>query len=188
MKSLLIKNIEQIGAERVCKITITGVDETKKSMTFYLFIELYAKGNVILTDSELKAMALLRQHTYNENAKCQQNEVYPVHEAAKIFADQIELSNYSITADMISPKLTNSSLVSKLVPCVHQALSDVYLLKNQLKPADKVDLKNSEKLIQTSKQMLELYKTEIPQGGYLYYHQDKQFSFELSPVKLDFVN
>ena len=188
LKNLLIKNIEQIGAERVCKITIAGVDIENKKFTFYLFVELYAKGNIVFTDSDLRILTLLRPHVYNETAKCLPNEIYPVDEAAKIFADKIILTNKELTPDQITPKSTNYSIVTKLVPCVHQSLAEILLLKNNLRPNDKFDFVNTQTILSVCEEILGFYKTQELKTGYLYFEKGNKYSFELSPVKLDFVS
>lgn len=187
LKSLFIKNIEQIGAERVCKITIAGVDEENKKFSYFLFVELYAKGNIIFTDSDLRIITLLRPHVYNDLAKCLPNEIYPVHEAAKIFADKIEINLNELSPEKLTVKSTNLSVVSRLVPCVHQALAETNLVKENLRPNDKFDSKNSQIMIKVAETIRQIYTLSDLKSGYLYFEKDKKYSFELSPVKLDFV-
>lgn len=66
IKDLFLESIEQIGVEWVVKITFKGADKTSKKFTFYLFLEFYAKGNIILTNSDLITLVALREHSYND--------------------------------------------------------------------------------------------------------------------------
>ena len=50
--SARIKSIQQLDSERIVQITFT----TKES-EFHLFIELFSKGNTILTDKDLKIIS-----------------------------------------------------------------------------------------------------------------------------------
>lgn len=56
IKNFRIRKIEQISFERVIKITLEGI-KTK----LFLFIELFSKGNVILTDDKLKIINSLHK-------------------------------------------------------------------------------------------------------------------------------
>lgn len=44
------------------KITFKGADKESKKFTYYLYLEFYAKGNIILTDSENVTLCCLRDH------------------------------------------------------------------------------------------------------------------------------
>jgi len=52
-------------------------------------IELYAAGNVILTDHEYTILSLLRSHKFDETAKIQIKEKYPFTSAAGMTIDTI---------------------------------------------------------------------------------------------------
>ena len=52
-------------------------------------MELYAAGNVILTDHEYTILSLLRSHKFDDTAKIQIKEKYPFTEAAGMTIDTI---------------------------------------------------------------------------------------------------
>ncbi|MEM3154432.1 MAG: NFACT family protein [Candidatus Woesearchaeota archaeon] len=56
-----IAKIEQLGSERIVKITF----ETQRE-TFYLFIELFQNGNIILTDASLKILGAKEERAWKD--------------------------------------------------------------------------------------------------------------------------
>jgi len=46
-----------------------GADKENKAFTFYIYLEFYAKGNIILTDADNMILACLRDHHYSETEK-----------------------------------------------------------------------------------------------------------------------
>ena len=84
LRNLYLDNIEQIGVERVVKLTFKGANKDNTDFTFYLFLELYSQGNIILTDYSLKILACLREHQYDENNIVKMNFNYPVNLAAPL--------------------------------------------------------------------------------------------------------
>ena len=55
--------IEQLGVDRVIDLTFG-----KGESAYHILVELYASGNVILTDHEYTILSLLRSHKFEENA------------------------------------------------------------------------------------------------------------------------
>ena len=55
----------------------------------HLLLELYASGNIILTDHEYNILTLLRTHKYDEDTKCAVKEKYPFTHAANCTIDTI---------------------------------------------------------------------------------------------------
>jgi len=66
---LFVDKIKQIGVERILKITFKGADRSKEEFTFFLYLEFYAKGNIILTDAHDITLACQRIHIYDEENK-----------------------------------------------------------------------------------------------------------------------
>ena len=62
LKSKKITNIKQIGNDRIVKITFGQQEEYK----FYLIIELFSGGNIILTDYKYNIIISLRIHSNNQ--------------------------------------------------------------------------------------------------------------------------
>jgi predicted ribosome quality control (RQC) complex YloA/Tae2 family protein len=83
VRSLRLEQIQQIGSDRVV-IFQFGVGNSKHC----IILELYAKGNIVLTDKDYTVLALLRSHVYTEDAASssknngsvmvQVGQVYPV--------------------------------------------------------------------------------------------------------------
>ena len=64
LKNKRLTNIEQVGLDKIVKLTF-GEEE----YTYYIFIELYSQGNIILTDNNYKIITLIRWHDYDESNK-----------------------------------------------------------------------------------------------------------------------
>ena len=64
LKNKRLTNIEQVGLDKIIKLTF-GEEE----YTYYIFIELFSQGNIILTDNNYKIITLIRWHDYDENNK-----------------------------------------------------------------------------------------------------------------------
>ena len=68
-----IEKVEQLGADRVIVITCgSGVAEHK------LVIELYDKGNLVLTDKDLSILTLLRSSKHDPESRVTVHDRYPI--------------------------------------------------------------------------------------------------------------
>ena len=68
-----IEKVEQLGADRVIVITCgSGVAEHK------LVIELYDKGNLVLTDKDLSVLTLLRNSKHDPESRVTVHDRYPI--------------------------------------------------------------------------------------------------------------
>jgi hypothetical protein len=72
-----LDDIRQMNSDRVVDFTFGSGDKA-----FHVILELYASGNIILTDHEYRIMNLLRTHKYDESVKVAVREVYPISFAA----------------------------------------------------------------------------------------------------------
>ena len=72
-----VESVRQLGVDRVVDITFG-----KNENAFHILVELYAQGNVILTDYEYTILSLLRSHKFDETSKIQIREKYPFTSAA----------------------------------------------------------------------------------------------------------
>ncbi|XP_022096667.1 nuclear export mediator factor NEMF-like [Acanthaster planci] len=77
LKSRRLNQLHQLGMDRVVDMQF-GSDEA----AYHLIVELYDRGNIILTDSEYTILNLLRTRTDSEDVRFAVRETYPV-EAAK---------------------------------------------------------------------------------------------------------
>ena len=66
--------------------------------SYHLLVELYASGNVILTDHEFNILSLLRTHKYDESTKCAVKEKYPFNSAANLTVDSLVVDEQSVKA------------------------------------------------------------------------------------------
>ena len=67
-----ISEIKQIEFDRILILTF-GIGEFQN----HLIIELFAGGNIVLTDNEYKILTLIRWHDYNEENKVRVGHIYP---------------------------------------------------------------------------------------------------------------
>ena len=84
MRTKKLEKVEQLGIDRVVDLQFG-----KGEFAFHILIELYAAGNVILTDHEYTILSLLRSHKFDETAKIQIKEKYPFTAAAGLTIDSI---------------------------------------------------------------------------------------------------
>jgi predicted ribosome quality control (RQC) complex YloA/Tae2 family protein len=63
LRTKKLDKIEQLGVDRVIDLTFG-----KSENAYHILVELYASGNVILTDHEYTILSLLRSHKFEENA------------------------------------------------------------------------------------------------------------------------
>jgi len=57
--------------------------------SYHILVELYASGNVILTDHEYTILSLLRSHKFEEDARIAVHQQYPFTHAANLTIDSI---------------------------------------------------------------------------------------------------
>jgi predicted ribosome quality control (RQC) complex YloA/Tae2 family protein len=76
-----LERIDQAGSDRVVVLQF-GINEK----AIYVILELYAKGNVIVTDASYKVQLLLRSHTFETGGSVAKNEVYPISQAATVMS------------------------------------------------------------------------------------------------------
>ncbi|TYZ65839.1 hypothetical protein PybrP1_008086 [[Pythium] brassicae (nom. inval.)] len=65
--------LQQLEGDRVVDLTF-GADQ----LQCHLILELYASGNIVLTDENYSILSLLRTHKFDENVKMAVKQVYPV--------------------------------------------------------------------------------------------------------------
>lgn len=84
MRTKKLEKVEQLGIDRVVDLQFG-----KGEHAYHILVELYAAGNVILTDHEYTILSLLRSHKFDETAKIQIKEKYPFTAAAGMTIDSI---------------------------------------------------------------------------------------------------
>lgn len=64
LRTKKLEDLSQLGVDRVINLTF-GRGEN----AYHILVELYAQGNVILTDHEYTILSLLRSHKFDETSK-----------------------------------------------------------------------------------------------------------------------
>ena len=91
LRTKKLDKIEQLGIDRVIDLTFG-----KGESAYHILVELYASGNVILTDHEYTILSLLRSHKFEENATIAVKQKYPFSHAANMSVDSIVLERSKI--------------------------------------------------------------------------------------------
>ena len=91
LRTKKLENITQLGIDRVIDLTF-GRGEA----TYHILVELYASGNVILTDHSYTILSLLRSHKFEENARIAVKQEYPFTHAANLTLDSISTDREEI--------------------------------------------------------------------------------------------
>ena len=84
LRTKKLENIAQLGIDRVVDLTFG-----KGEAAYHILVELYASGNVILTDHSYTILSLLRSHKFEENARIAVRQEYPFTHAANLTLDSI---------------------------------------------------------------------------------------------------
>ena len=86
MRTKKLESITQLGIDRVINLTFG-----KGENAFHILVELYASGNVILTDHEYTILSLLRSHKFEEDARIAVKQQYPFSHAAQMTVENINI-------------------------------------------------------------------------------------------------
>ena len=84
LRTKKVTELKQLGIDRVVDIQFGKGDNA-----YHLLIELYASGNVILTDKDYQILSLLRSHKFDESTKIGIREKYPFTAAAGLTIESI---------------------------------------------------------------------------------------------------
>ena len=68
-----LEDVKQLCNDRVVDFKFGSGDAV-----FHIILELYANGNIILTDGNYEILALLRSHQFEEDVAIKVNEIYPM--------------------------------------------------------------------------------------------------------------
>lgn len=96
LRTKKLDKIEQLGIDRVIDLTFG-----KGEAAHHILVELYASGNVILTDHEYTILSLLRSHKFEDNAAIAVKQKYPFSHAANMTVDSIILEPEQIKEHMV---------------------------------------------------------------------------------------
>ncbi|CAD8063758.1 unnamed protein product [Paramecium sonneborni] len=165
LRSRRLESIEQIGVERVVVFTFGREDHT-----YYLILELYSQGNIILADKDYRIIQLTRQHEFSENVKVAPNEIYPFEYTATNYLEKFDTSMERIVK-VISEKPGQKlkEIVFKLVPCLHQALTDDIIQQLKMNQNEKIvnQYENVKKVVDYAMDYINKYRAQAQYKGYL---------------------
>ena len=91
LKNKRLEKIEQVGNDRIIDMQFGEGD-----YCYHLILELFASGNVILTDKDYKILNTLRRYIYDDDNKILVSQVYPMELASKY--NLADLNYLEITA------------------------------------------------------------------------------------------
>jgi predicted ribosome quality control (RQC) complex YloA/Tae2 family protein len=86
LRTRKLDSITQLGIDRVIDLKFGKGDQA-----FHILVELYASGNVILTDHEYTILSLLRSHKFDEESKIAVKQQYPFSHAAQMTVENITI-------------------------------------------------------------------------------------------------
>lgn len=94
LKNARVKDIEQLAGERIIKITVEARDVTKKEpipVLYFLIIELFSKGNLILADAQNIILSPLEIQEWSERKiKAKEPYTFPCHPYSLFSSSQEE--------------------------------------------------------------------------------------------------
>merc|ERR1711916_194259 len=68
-----LEDIQQVNGDRVVLFRFGSAEYAN-----YIILELYASGNIILTDSKYEILNVLRTHSYGDGVQVAVRSIYPV--------------------------------------------------------------------------------------------------------------
>jgi len=78
-----LEDVAQLGVDRVVDFRFGSGDNCN-----HIILEMYAGGNIILTDDKYEILALLRTHKFEENVATAVKELYPIEHATTMLSDE----------------------------------------------------------------------------------------------------
>ncbi|XP_017143812.1 nuclear export mediator factor NEMF homolog [Drosophila miranda] len=110
LKNKRLEKISQLGVDRIVDFQFGSGDAA-----YHVLLELYDRGNLILTDFELTTLYILRPHTEGENIRFAVREKYPI-ERAKHQDDEFSLD---LLADLLEKAPPGEYLRQILMPVLN---------------------------------------------------------------------
>lgn len=171
LRTKKLDKIEQLGIDRVIDLTFG-----KGEAAYHILVELYASGNVILTDHEYTILSLLRSHKFEDETSISVKAKYPFSHAANLTIDHITVEPEKIRSLMeqqqVEPeveqnkkkqkkeeKLTLKVVLTKMVPYASFPYADHVIRLLDADPNAKADPRSDSQisiLIEAAKKLREL--------------------------------
>ena len=162
-----LESVRQLGMDRIVHFTFGAGEQA-----FHLIVELFAKGNIILTDWTGKVLTLLRTHKYSEDYEVRTGNLYRFSDAQPVPEVSLPLLRQALA--MPDTTLGNAlnvtfNMGSQLVDhCLFQVglSSKRALTKNPVSDEKQIDTLYKA-LLETSRLLSALKSGEEPAKGYI---------------------
>lgn len=112
LKGLILVGLVTVGFDRVVKMTFRS---SGKGDVFYLVVELFGKGNVLLLNSEMRIMTLLRVYELDEGINVKVGEIYSENrdDTKKLFPFDLNVNQILLTEEVEDQSKIESFLTTK---------------------------------------------------------------------------
>lgn len=108
LRNKRLESLSQLGVDRIVDLQF-GTGEA----AYHVILELYDRGNLILTDHELRILYILRPHTEGESVRFFVKEIYPQNRGRESKAVMREDLENILIQSKVGDQL-KKTLVSKL--------------------------------------------------------------------------
>lgn len=110
LRTKRLEDVRQIGIDRVVDFKFGSGDAVN-----HIILEMYANGNIVLTDGNYEVLALLRSHQFEEDVSLKVGELYPIGystNAGASASQQVDCSvcDLTLTENSASSKVGTMSL------------------------------------------------------------------------------
>ena len=96
IRTRVLSSVTQLGNDRVVDFGF-GQGEA----CYHIILEMYAKGNMVLTDYQYNILGLLRSHTYDEETKVAVGQVYPIANGKVVRGKEGEAGSGAIPEEVV---------------------------------------------------------------------------------------
>ena len=132
LKGKRFHSIKQLGVERMIQIEFGYKGEHGVDI-FYIILEMYAKGNIVLCDEKLNIVALTRNYKLGPEIKVMPKEIYPLEYSVKYKLEKYPIEKEKLEEVMAmleeKPKYNSlTHLVTSYLHFVHQVLAQQFLI------------------------------------------------------------
>jgi len=97
-----LEDVRQIGIDRVVDFKFGSGDAVN-----HLILELYANGNIVLTDGNYEVIALLRSHQFEDDVTLKVGEVYPIAYTTNVSTQSGSLNKANIDVNELAEDMNN---------------------------------------------------------------------------------
>ena len=197
LKGKRFHSIKQLGVERLIQIEF-GYKGEHGTEIYYIFLEMYAKGNIILCDEKLTIIALTRNYKLGPEVKVLPKEIYPLEDSIKYKLERypVNMESLNDAIEVIRKKPKYDSLVylvTNYLHFVHQVLANQFLISRGWNPKSKVkileNMDKKEEFVELMKELKVEFENKEEKKWYTYWSVNvkgsktpgKPFCFDYSP-------